>query len=46
MNTEFISGLSNNFIVVKMIVHQRVSLNIVDDVDFGLSVIGLLVTFV
>ena len=44
MNAEFINGLSNNFTVVKITAHQRVNLNIVEDVDFGLSVIGLLLT--
>jgi hypothetical protein len=46
MNAEFINGLSNNFITIKMTVHQRVSLKIVEDVDFGLCVIGLLLTTV
>lgn len=35
MDAEFINKLSNNFTIIKITVHQRVSLKIVDDIDFG-----------
>ena len=45
MNIEFDNGSSNNFNKVKMIVHHNVTLKIVDEVGFDLSVIGLQLTF-